>query len=125
MLFELRDEICIFLKEEVSDLAHNFYCNKFLMNLAYHSDMLLKLSEVNLQLQGTNTHLPHLAVKITPFIRNLDMWLQRVKVGKVDSFDSLTSFTEDKLQNTMIPHISALQKHFQKYFLIQDPEEYD
>ena len=74
-VFELRDEICIFLKEEGSDLAHNFNCNKFLIKLAYLSDMFLKLNKVNLQLQGTNTHLPHLADKITSFIRKLQMWL--------------------------------------------------
>lgn len=129
-VFELQDEIRIFLKEEGSDLVHNFYCNKFLMKLAYLSDMFLKLNEVNLQLQGTNTHLPHLADKITSFIRKLEMWLQRVKDGNVDSFENLKSFIEDnKLQNTVIPcmeaHISALQKHFQRYFLMQDPKEYD
>ncbi|KAE8284807.1 Protein FAM200A [Larimichthys crocea] len=58
------------------------------------------------------------------------MWLQRVKVGRVDSFENLKSFIEDnKLQNTVIPcmeeHISALQKHFQRYFLMQDPKQYD
>ena len=118
------------MKEEGNDLAHKFYCNKFLMKLAYLSDMFLKLNEVNLQLQGTNTHLPHLADKITSFTRKLEMWLQRVKDGNVDSFENLKSFIEDnKLQNTVTPcmkaHISALQKHIQKYFLMQDPKEYD
>ncbi|KAE8287501.1 Zinc finger MYM-type protein 6 [Larimichthys crocea] len=129
-VLELRDEIRIFLKEERSDLADNFYCNKFLMKLAYLSDMFLKLNELNLQLQGKNTHLPQLADKITSFVRKLEMWLQRVKVGRVDSFENLKSFIEDnKLQNTVIPcmeeHISALQKHFQRYFLMQDPKQYD
>ena len=50
-VFELRDEICILLKEE-DDLAHTFYCNKFLIKLAYLYDMFLKLNEGNLQLQG-------------------------------------------------------------------------
>lgn len=129
-IFELRDEIRIFLQEEGSDLADNFYCDKYLMKLAYISDMFLKLNEVNLQLQGANTHIPHLAEKITSFMRKLEMWLQRVKVGCVDSFENLKSFIKDnKLQNTVIPcmkaHISALQKHFHRYFLIQDPKKYD
>ncbi|XP_062336324.1 zinc finger BED domain-containing protein 5-like [Osmerus eperlanus] len=129
-VFELGDEIVIFLKEEGNDLAHKFYCNKFLMKLAYLSDMFLKLNEVNLQLQGANTHIPHLADKITSFTRKLEMWLHRVKDGNVDSFENLKSFIEEnKLQNTVIPcmeaHISALQKHFYKYFLIQESKEYD
>ncbi|XP_030298054.1 zinc finger BED domain-containing protein 5-like [Sparus aurata] len=129
-VFELRDEICIFLEEEGSDFAQKFKCNKFLMKLAYLSDMFLKLNEVNLQMQGKNTHLPHLADKITSFIRKLEMWQQRVKNGNIDSFENLKSFIEvNKLQNTVIPcmeaHFSALQKHFQRYFPVQDPKEHD
>lgn len=129
-VFELRDEIRIFLEEEGSDLAHKFNCNKFLMKLAYLSDMFLKLNGLNLQMQGPNTHLPHLADKVTSFIRKLEMWGQRVKDGNVDSFENLKSFTEgNKLQKTVIScmeaHICALQKHFQKYFLVQDSKEYD
>ena len=43
-VFELRVEICKFLQEEGNNLAHNFYCNTFLMKLAYLSDMFLKLN---------------------------------------------------------------------------------
>lgn len=119
-VFELRDEIRIFLEEEGNELANKFHNNNFLMKLAYLSDMFQKLNELNLQMQGTNTHLP-LADKITSFTRKLEMWEQRVKEGNIDSFESLKSFTEvNKLQNTVIPcmttHISALQKHFQRYF---------
>ncbi|XP_063323043.1 zinc finger BED domain-containing protein 5 [Pelmatolapia mariae] len=129
-VFELRDEIRIFLKEEGSDLTNKFNCNNFLMKLAYLSDMFLKLNELNLQMQATNTHLPHLTDKVTSFVRKLEMWKQRVKDGNVDSFENLKSFIEDnKLQNTVIPcmkeHMSALQKHFQRYFLVQDSKEYD
>ncbi|KAE8287193.1 Zinc finger BED domain-containing protein 5 Transposon-derived Buster1 transposase-like protein [Larimichthys crocea] len=129
-VFELRDEICIFLEEEENELAHKFNNNKFLMKLAYLSDMFQKLNELNLQMQGSNTHLPHLADKITSFTRKLEMWEQRVTEGNIDSFENLKSFIEvNKLQNTVIPcmkaHISALQKHFQRYFPVQDPTQYD
>ncbi|KAL1276984.1 hypothetical protein QQF64_023657 [Cirrhinus molitorella] len=72
-------------------------------------------------MQGTNTHLPQLADKITSFTGKLEMWEQKVKEGNIDSFESLKSFTEvNKLQNTVIPcmttHISALQEHFQSFY---------
>ncbi|TKS64936.1 Zinc finger BED domain-containing protein 5 [Collichthys lucidus] len=129
-VFELRDEIRIFLEEEKNELAHTFNNNKFLMKLAYLSDMFQKLNELNLQMQGSDTHLPHLADKITSFTRKLEMWEQRVTEGNIDSFENLKSFIEvNKLQNTVIPcmkaHISALQKHFQRYFPVQDPTQYD
>lgn len=77
------------------------------MKLAYLSDMF----------QGTNTHHPHLADKITSFTRKLEMWEQRVKEGIIDSFENLKSLTKvNKLQNTVIicmkAPIAALQKHF-------------
>ncbi|TKS65233.1 Zinc finger BED domain-containing protein 5 [Collichthys lucidus] len=125
-VFELRDEIRNFLEEE----KNTFNNNKFLMKLAYLSDMFQKLNELNLQMQGSDTHLPHLADKITSFTRKLEMWEQRVTEGNIDSFENLKSFIEvNKLQNTVIPcmkaHISALQKHFQRYFPVQDPTQYD
>ncbi|XP_024145995.1 zinc finger BED domain-containing protein 5 [Oryzias melastigma] len=129
-VFELRDEIRIFLEGEENELAPKFNNNKFVMKLAYLSDMFQKLNELNLQMQGSNTHLPHLADKITSFTRKLEMWEQQVTEGNIDSFEKLKSFIEvNKLQNTVIPcmkaHISALQKHFQRYFPVQDPTQYD
>lgn len=44
--------------------------------------------------QGTNTHFPHLADKLTSLVRKLEMWQQRVKDGNVDSSENLKSFTE-------------------------------
>ncbi|XP_040896345.1 zinc finger BED domain-containing protein 5 [Toxotes jaculatrix] len=129
-IFELRDEIRTFLEEEGNELALKFNNNKFLMKVAYLSDMFQKLNELNLQMQGTNTYLPHLADKISSFTRKLEMWEQRVQEGNIDSFENLKSFIEvNKLENTVIPcmnaHISALQKHFQRYLPVQDPKLYD
>lgn len=66
--------------------------------------MFVKFNEVNLQMQGKNTHLPRLADKITSFIRKLKMWQQQVKDRNIDSFENLKSFIEiNKLQHTVIP----------------------
>lgn len=43
-VFELRDEIRIFLEEEGNELANKFHNNNFLMKLAYLSDMFQKLN---------------------------------------------------------------------------------
>lgn len=55
-VFELRAEIRIFLEEEPMYKA----ASKF-------SDVFGKLNELNLQLQGKDKHLPHLADKINAF----------------------------------------------------------
>lgn len=50
------------------DAAGKLSDEQFLMKLAYLSDVFGKLNELNIQLQGRDKHLPHLADKITAFI---------------------------------------------------------
>ncbi|KAI4809511.1 hypothetical protein KUCAC02_018387 [Chaenocephalus aceratus] len=126
----LKDEIRIFLEEEGNNLASKFNDEHFLMKLAYLSDMCVKLNELNLQLQGNNTHLPQLADKIQSFTRKLDMWGRRLERGDIDSLENLKAFIEtNELQNTafqcMRDHISALKVSFQKYFSVDDSAKYD
>ncbi|KAJ4921794.1 hypothetical protein JOQ06_026215 [Pogonophryne albipinna] len=126
----LKDEIRIFLEEEGNDLASKFNDEHVLMKLAYLSDMFVKLNELNLQLQGNNTHHPHLADKIQSFTWKLDMWGRRLERGDIDSFENLKAFIEiNELQNTAFPcmrdHISALKVSFQKYFSVDDSAKYD
>ena len=72
-MFELRAEIRLFLEEErMYEAASKFTDEHFLMKLAYLSDVFGKLNELNLQLQGKDKHLPHLADKITGFTRKLE-----------------------------------------------------
>lgn len=72
--FELREEMCLFLEEErMEELAVKFKDKQFLMKLAYLSDIFGKLNDVNLQLQGRDKHIPHLADKISSFTRKLDV----------------------------------------------------
>lgn len=115
-VFELQNEICIFLEDEGSDLAYNFYWNKFLKKHVYFSDiMFLKLTD--------SEHISPTSGRQT-FIRKLEMWQQQVNAGYVDFFENLKSFIEDKLQNRLMS-CSALQKHFLRYFLVKDSKEYD
>ncbi|XP_049322931.1 zinc finger BED domain-containing protein 5-like [Astyanax mexicanus] len=122
-VFELRTEIRVFLEEErMYEAAGKFGDQPFLMKLAYLSDVFAKLNELNLQLQGRDKHLPHLADKITAFIRKLEVWGRRLDQGNTDVFENLTEVAEtvDSGATTVIPciqqHISALRGLFQKYF---------
>lgn len=97
------------------------YGNKFLVKLAYLSDTSLKL-RLNLQTQGTNTRLPHLAGKV----RRLETWEQQVEDGNVDSLEDLKSFAEDdKLQDSVISCMKAHMLALQKHFLVQDSKDPD
>lgn len=126
----LKEEIRIFLEEEGNELASKFSDEDFLMKLAYLSDIFEKLNGLNLQLQGNNTHLPHLADRIQSFTRKLDMWGRRLEQGDIDSFENLKAFIEtNELQNTVVScmrdHISALKDRFKKYFSVDDSAKYD
>ncbi|XP_060780977.1 uncharacterized protein LOC132888901 [Neoarius graeffei] len=86
--FELRTEIRVFLEEErMYEAVAKFGDELFLMKLAYLSDVFAKLNELNFQLQGKDKYLPHLADKITAFIRKLELHsiedLQTVQIIKV------------------------------------------
>ncbi|KAM3838159.1 zinc finger BED domain-containing protein 5-like [Diretmus argenteus] len=123
-VFELREEIRVFLEEEerMDEFAGKFADEEFLMKLAYLSDIFGKLNELNLKLQGRDTHLPHLADKISGFTRKLEMWGRRLDQGNIDSFENLSEFAEtsDLGATIVIPclkeHISSLRGYFQKYF---------
>lgn len=122
-VFELRVEIGLFLEEErMYEAASKFSDEQFLLKLAYLSDVFGKLNELNLQLQGKDKHLPHLADKITAFSRKLEAWGRRLDQQNVDVFENLSEVAETihTGATTVIPcikqHISSLREMFQKYF---------
>ncbi|KAE8296899.1 Zinc finger MYM-type protein 6 [Larimichthys crocea] len=122
-IFELRSEIRVFLEEErMYEAAAKFGDDMFLIKLAYLSDIFSKLNELNLQLQGKDKHLPHLADKINTFTRKLNVWEKRMSQGRTDVFENLTELAEsiDSGATTVLlciqQHIEALGGFFGKYF---------
>ena len=73
-VYELRNEISIFLKEENHAFAAVFEDEIFLTQLTYLCDIFEKLNRLNLSLQGKDTHLLQLHDKITTFRRKLHLW---------------------------------------------------
>ena len=64
-VYELRNEISIFLKEENQAHATTFEDEVFLTQIAYLCDIFLKLNQLNITLQEKETHLLRLHDKIT------------------------------------------------------------
>ncbi|XP_058649117.1 zinc finger BED domain-containing protein 5-like [Onychostoma macrolepis] len=90
--------------------------------LALHlSNVIGKLNELNLQLQGRDKHLPHLADNITALIRKLEVWGRHLDQGNTEAFENLSETAETSTSGatTVIPcfkqHISTLTELFQKY----------
>ncbi len=65
----------------MNELASKFGNGQFLMKLAYISDIFSKFNQLNLQLQGKDKYLPHLADQVSSFIWKLEMWGRKLKQG--------------------------------------------
>ncbi|XP_034733456.1 zinc finger BED domain-containing protein 5-like [Etheostoma cragini] len=124
-LYELRDEVRLFLMEHGSQLADHLTDPDWLTRLAYLSCIFEKLNGLNLSLQGENTSILSLNDKIHAFMRKLQRWIERVKVGSIDMFSELVEFMDenelsvDMVKKPITTHLQALQEHFNRYF----PEE--
>jgi len=106
-VYELRIEIFIFLKDENHAHATTFEDEVFLAQLAYLCDIFAKLNQLNISLQGKDTHLLQLHDKITAFKRKLQLWKTDLLINneQCDSFPLLKSHLSSQsanfsLQNT-------------------------
>uniref|UniRef100_A0A3Q1AGL5 HAT C-terminal dimerisation domain-containing protein n=1 Tax=Amphiprion ocellaris TaxID=80972 RepID=A0A3Q1AGL5_AMPOC len=124
-LYELRDEVRLFLMEHDSQLADHLTDPDWLTRLAYLSCIFDKLNGLNMSLQGENTSIMTLNDKIRSFKRKLDRWTARVEMGRIDMFPELEEFMEenglngDTVTEFITSHLQALLEHFNKFF----PEE--
>uniref|UniRef100_A0A3B4V8C9 HAT C-terminal dimerisation domain-containing protein n=1 Tax=Seriola dumerili TaxID=41447 RepID=A0A3B4V8C9_SERDU len=131
-LFELREEVRIFLSDCGSPLADYLTDQKWVASLAYLASIFDKLNSLNLSLQGPNTNVLILSDKITAFKRKLERWAVRVEGGSVDMFPELDDFmdsydiTIQAMKGIIASHLRSLLENFNKYFPSDDtPEKYD
>ena len=96
----------------------------FLTQLAYLCDIFAKSNQLNISLQGKDTHLLQLHDKITAFKRKLQLWKTDLLINneQCDSFHffHLNSLSGNlSVQNIVecdMFHLDALISHFEKYF---------
>lgn len=131
-LFELRDEVRLFLMEQGSQLADHLTDPDWLTRLAYLSCIFDRLNGLNLSLQGENTSIMSMSDKIRAFKRKVDRWTARVEMGTIDMFNELDEFMEENdlsvhiVKTSITTHLQALLEHFDKYFPEETaPEQYD
>ena len=130
-MYELRNEISIFLKEENHALATTFEDKIFLTQLAYLCDIFFELNQLNISLQGEETHLLQLHDRITAFKRKLQLWqtdllinneqcnnfpLLKSRLNSQSGNLSLQNTDECDIKTVMSLHLDALISHFEKYF---------
>lgn len=128
-VYELRDEIAIFLDEEKRPEAEKFRDHLFVMKLSYLVDIFEKLNTLNLQLQGANTHILDTSDKVKAFCRKLELWSRNIKQENLEMFANVDEFVKTYkaeeqhikvLFVTIENHLNMLAKNFKKYFFAND-----
>ncbi|XP_032249925.1 protein FAM200A [Phoca vitulina] len=128
-VYELRNEIYIFLIEKQSHLANVFEDDIWVTKLAYLSDVFGILNELNLKVQGKNDVFQYLE-HILGFQRTLLLWQARLKSNcpSYYMFPTLLQHIEENIINEdclkeikleILMHLTSLSQTFHHYF----PEE--
>ena len=78
--------VIIFLSQSNSDLVCHFHEKSWLLKLCYLSDVLEKLNQFNLSLQGENNNIFTLKSKIEAFIKKLNIWIQKAQNDSFEMF---------------------------------------
>lgn len=127
-LFELRDEIRLFLIDAHFELTECFNDFNWLAKVAYLTDIFTKLNELNLCLQGTVVNIFKVEDKIEAIIKKIDLWSKRIQNGVYESFPTLNDFIESSSEELLIQtrqlfveHLITLKSNFRKYFPTPDP----
>ena len=82
-LYELRDEVCLFLMDRKHELASNFTDPEWIVNLLYLSCIFEKLNGLNLSFQGESMNILTANNKIKGFfIRKFNIGLAYLKAEK-------------------------------------------
>ena len=131
-LFELRDEVYLFLTDRKHELAANLTDLDWIVKLLYFSCIFEKLNSLNLSLQGESMNILTANSKIEAFKKKLKHWADLLESGKMDMFSDLNDFLEENelnqniVKQSIVNHLQDLTQWFDKYFPTNtNPEKYD
>uniref|UniRef100_A0A671L8P3 DUF4371 domain-containing protein n=1 Tax=Sinocyclocheilus anshuiensis TaxID=1608454 RepID=A0A671L8P3_9TELE len=100
-LFELRNEVCCFLSDNVSPLATLFKDNNWIAKLAYLADIFTKLNELNLSLQGRDITILKLYDRVGGSLSILHLYCVLALSSKVDRSRCIKTFMDGHLANQL------------------------
>nr|XP_042897067.1 protein FAM200A-like [Parasteatoda tepidariorum]XP_042902277.1 protein FAM200A-like [Parasteatoda tepidariorum]XP_042906149.1 protein FAM200A-like [Parasteatoda tepidariorum]XP_042906152.1 protein FAM200A-like [Parasteatoda tepidariorum] len=128
-VFELKEEIAIFLTDNNRDEANLFYDTKFLVKLAYLVDIFQRLSTLNKSMQGPQIHAFVQKDKVTAFMRKLELWIISLKNNNFDMFPTFKiTCLADEIEESKVlinKHLTSLREQFSFYFKDLDMSKYE
>ncbi|XP_071037173.1 zinc finger BED domain-containing protein 5-like [Parasteatoda tepidariorum] len=123
-VYELREEIAIFLKED-----NRTETEIFVIKLSYLIVIFEKLNNLNLQLQGANTHMLDTSDKVNAFCRKFEFWGRNLKqknltmLTNVDNCTKTYKAEEEHVKVLFVTienHLAMMARNFKKYFPADD-----
>ena len=131
-LYELRDEIYLFLMDRKNKLAAKFNDPDWIVKLLYLPCIFEKLNGLNLPLQGESMNILRANNKIEAFKKKLQHWAGLLESEKMDMFSDLNDFLEENelsqniVKQSILNNLQDLTQWFDKYFPEDtDPQKYD
>ena len=119
-VFELREEIKLFLEvQNKQDLYSTWCVDGFEIQLAYLVDIFKQLNKRNLELQGKGTLIIDFVDKIKAFIRKMENWMRKIRMGNLAMFETVSDITEEcdtATKNLIVQHLEALVGEYKRYF---------
>jgi len=121
-LYELRKEAELFLTDKKSDLSHYFQDKKWVVRLAYLSDICSYINELSLKFQGPDKTIFNAWNKIESFKKKLKLWLNMTAEGNNEMFQSYSDYiveaddfySQNSVSDVIASHLKMLS--FEKYY---------
>ncbi|XP_048206801.1 zinc finger MYM-type protein 6 isoform X2 [Perognathus longimembris pacificus] len=117
-LFQLRNEIEIFLNQNHSDLATYFHDEEWVAKLAYLADIFSLINELHSGLQGSMTTFFSLYNKMDIFKEKLKLCLKYTQESDYDMLPSFSEFVKStalnvkSITNVIFEHLQGLYQLF-------------
>lgn len=128
-LFELREEVLLFLKGKENSLYAYLESEDFVQGLAYLVDIFTHLNEINQSLQGPAVTIVDASERLKGFLGKLPLWKRRVETGNLANFPMLEELIKQgdvnttKMVQEIRKHLETLQTSFEGYFSSESLEK--
>ncbi|XP_077421844.1 zinc finger BED domain-containing protein 5-like [Vanacampus margaritifer] len=127
-VYELREELKLFLTNEKSDYAKLLASDEWCAKLAYLADIFHHLNDLNTRMQGRNENFLTSKDKINGFRSKLHLWQQYVERGNLDMFPltkKLQDFNTAASCEIIVKHLKMLEEKMSFYFSSTSTESLD
>ncbi len=105
----------------------------FLVRLAFLADIFAHVNSLNVALQGRDRYVFHVKEDVSAFVRKLRLFRERIQIGDVTSYDTLSQLLSDHegalhlsaYSDSLTEYLDKIINEFNQRFPDLDVREYD